>query len=106
MPIITVMVPSGTEETILTVLRWRIKEALAQTIAVPQSETTVEFPVCLAPERLLVRFESRSVDLLVHGRADFIAEIVGKLVEDAFEMPVECLVVHYNKVETGIYLTK
>lgn len=65
----------------------------------------MEFLTCVYPERLVINYKSRSNHLRKTGRADFQAEIVGKIIEHRFGITVECLVTVLEKENTGIYIT-
>jgi hypothetical protein len=101
MPIITIGVPASTAEGELVQLRAMVKMVLWQDLKIPEPDTTVEFTPCLALERSVIRFETRSSDLTVNKAA----ETVGKLIERIMGLRVECLVVKLAKENTGLYLS-
>ena len=105
MPIIVSLVPDTARLIDCTKMREEVRDALEKE-GIPRTQITMEFVPCLFPERLVVRYDSRSEHLKRQGQQDREAGIVGKIIEKIFQIPVETLVVSLEKDKTGIYLTR
>ena len=105
MPIIVSTVPFSAEEKSCQQIRSVIRASLEAESGISPCEVTVEFIPCLYPERLVVKYQSRSEYLLKNNQANTEAWIVGKIIQAFFKLPVECLVSFLEKEKTGIYLT-
>ncbi len=103
MPIVNVMVPMYSSNEKVQKAREEIQNAFWEGFSIPQSDVTVEFSMCLYPERLVVRIETRSETM--RGELDRMAQIVGQIIEAKFYKRVECLAVYLSRGNTGIYLT-
>src|SRR3989344_8255032 len=101
MPIITCTVPPDINSFCAQKIRTELRAVLTD---VPGLNVTVEFVPCLFPERLLIRYETRSV-LIREAVVDNMAKVLGQVVEKHFRMRVECLVVYPNgNGRPGIYV--
>lgn len=105
MPIIISTVPNSVTKQKCDQVRESIKVALEKE-GVSRNETTVEFLIAAFPERLVINYKSHSSHLRKSGQRYREAEIVGKVIEHHFEIPVECLVTILKREDTGIYLTE
>jgi len=104
MPIIIVTVPSPTIKQVCDRTREGIRVALRKR-GTPREDVTVEFLPCAFPERLVVIYGSRHMASEGPSWADREAEVVGRIVERYFKMPVECAVVLLDKENIGLFLS-
>ncbi|OGN33913.1 MAG: hypothetical protein A3I39_01475 [Candidatus Yanofskybacteria bacterium RIFCSPLOWO2_02_FULL_47_9b] len=101
MPLIEITVPVNTNDTLCHQAEEAIKDALGK-MGVKKTDVTVWFSIVYGrPNRLLLRYESRSPVENPNERA----RIIGKIAAEVFGKQVESVVQKLDRETTGIHIT-
>lgn len=103
--IIKIYTPLKIEDRICRALREEVKTLLSERYGIEKRNISVEFPACREPERILIEVETRDLKLADAMKRDPIAEAIGKTVEFAFDMSVECKLEIVGHGMSSIYIT-